>query len=124
MGEICTVRVAVTTVGADGSATGYADSPVLSGELLSVYLDYHASAPGGTTDVAVAFKTRGGNVLAVTDNATDGLYHPRASLVTNANGAITNGHDRFALSDALRVTVAQSNALTACVTAYITYLRP
>lgn len=121
--EIVTEKVVVTTTGSAGSATGSTDSETLHGLLLDVYLDYHASAPGATTDVTIAFKTRGGNVLVVSNSATDGLYHPRAKPVDNANGAITNAHDRFALNDKLTVSVAQSDALTACVTAYIRYLR-
>ena len=123
MSEICTAGVKVTTTGDAGSATGSANSPVLNGELMSIYLDYHASAPGGTTDVTVTYATRGGNVLAVSNSATDALFHPRAAAVSNANAAITNAHDRFPLNDRLTVSVAQSNALTDCVVAYITYRR-
>ena len=120
--EIVTERVAVTTTGVAGSATGSGTSSAINGLLMNIYLDYHASAPA-TTDVTVAYATRGGNVLAVSDNATDGLYHPRAKPVDNANTAITDAHDKFALNDALTVSVAQSDALTDCVVAYIRYLR-
>ncbi len=119
---IITERVTVTTTGSAGAAIGNTDSEVLTGLLLDVFLDYNASAPG-TTDVTVSYKTRGGNVLVVSNNATDGLYHPRAKPVDNANGAITNAHDRFALNGKLNVAVAQADALTACVVAYIRYLR-
>ena len=85
-------------------------------------LDYHASAPA-TTDVTIAFSTRGGNVLAVSNNATDALYHPRAKPVDNANTAITNAHDKFAISDTLTISLAESDALTGAVTAYIHVLR-
>jgi len=122
MGEIVTEKVVVTTTGSDGSALGSGDSGGIMGFLLDVYLDYHADAPS-STDVTVAFKTRGGNVLVVTDNKTDGLYHPRAKPVDSAGAAITNAHDRFALNDALTVSVAQADALTGCVTAYIRYER-
>jgi len=90
--------------------------------LLDVYLDYHGSAPA-TTDVTIAFGTRGGNLLVVTDNKTDGLYHPRAKPVDNANGAITNAHDKFGLNDGVTVSVAGADALTDCVVAYLRYLR-
>lgn len=122
MGEIVTAKVAVTTTGSAGSATGSGDSELLHGHLLDVYLDYNGSAPA-TTDVTIAYKTRGGNVLVVSNNNTDGMYHPRAKPVDSANAAITNAHDRFALNDKLTVSVAQADALTACVTAYIRYER-
>ena len=118
---IVTERVAVTTVGEDASATGSTTSNAMQGYLLDIYLDFHADAPAETTDVTVAFATRGGNVLAVTNSATDALIAPRQKPVDNANSAITNAHDRFALNDALTVTVAQSDALTDCVVAYIRY---
>jgi hypothetical protein len=120
--EFCTEVVAVTTTGVAGSATGSGTSAAMNGLLWDVYLDYHASCPV-TADVTIAYADRGGNILVVSNNATDGLYHPRAKPVDNANAAITNAHDKFALHGALTVSVAQADALTACVTAYITYLR-
>lgn len=117
-GSISTYIVPVTTTGSAGSATGSADTPLLTGELLDVYLDFHASAPA-TTDTTIAFSTRGGNVLAVANSATDGMFHPRCKPVDNANAAITNAHDKFFLNDKLTVSLAQCDALTAAVTAYI-----
>lgn len=121
--EIHVESVAVTTTGEAGSASGSADSVVLHGYLLDVYLDYHASAPGATTDVTITYKDRGDTILAVANNATDGRYAPRQKPVDNANAAITNAHDRFPLNGKLTVAVAQSDALTACVTAHIRYAR-
>jgi len=119
MGEIRCEIVTVTTVGSDGSATGNTTSAPISGLIESVYLDYHTSAPAGTTDVTVAFAIRGGNILAVSNSATDALFTPRAKPVDNANSAITNAHSRFACNQAVKVTVAQCNALTGAVVAYI-----
>ena len=123
MAEIVVERVAVTTTGSAGSATGSASSGVLNGLLLDIYLDFHASAPAGTTDTTVAYADRGGNVWAIANSATDVLVAPRVKPVDNANAAITNAHDRFALSGKLTVSVAQSDALTDCLVAYIRYLR-
>ena len=120
--EIETKQVAVTTTGNDASATGNGNTGGLHGFLLDVYLDYHASAPA-STDVTVSYLTQGGNILVVTDNKTDGLYTPRVEPVDNTNTVITNAHDRFPLDQAVKVAVAGSNALTACVTAYIRYLK-
>ena len=122
MASVITERVAVTTAGGAGVATGSAISGALNGELLDIYLDFHASAPA-TTGTTIAYTDRGGNVLAVANANTDALYAPRVAPVNNANAAITNAHDRFALSGRLTVSVAQSDALTDCVVAYIRYLR-
>lgn len=123
MGEICTEVVKVTTTGEAGSATGSANSGVIQGKIIDVYLDFHASAPGATTDTTIAYADRGGNILAVANSATDALIAPRQSLVTNANAAITNSHDRFAVNGKLSVSVAGCDALTDAVTAYIRYER-
>jgi len=122
MSEICTVKIKVTTTGTAASAVGSAQTEALHGFLLDVFLDYHASAPG-TTDVTIAYTERGGNLLAVANNATDGLYAPRQKPVDNANSAIAAAHDRFPLNQPLTISVAESDALTACVTAHIRYLR-
>lgn len=120
--EICQEIVKVTTTGSDGSATGSATSAVLKGLLLDIYLDFHASAPN-TTDTTVVFAERGGNILVVSNSVTDGLFHPRAKPVDNANAAITNAHDKFALNGRITVSLADCNALTNAVVAYIRYLR-
>lgn len=120
--EIVTAVVAVNTTGTAGTATGSTQSPVLHGELLDVYLDFHASAPA-TTDTTIAFTNPGGNVLVVTNSATDALIAPRIKPVDNANAAITNAHDRFALNSKLTISLAQCDQLTPALTAYVRYLR-
>lgn len=120
--QICEEIVRITTTGSDGSATGNASSQKVRGFLLDIYLDYHASAPA-TTDVTVSHESPSkGNLLVVADNATDGLYAPRAKPVDNANAAITNAHDKFPLNGQVKITVAGCNALTNAVVAYIRYL--
>jgi len=114
----------VTTTGSAGSATGSNTLAGLRGYLLDVYLDYHGDAPGNTTDVTIAYTTRGGNILAVSNSATDALIAPRQKLVDNANSAISNSHAMFPLDQSLTVSVAQSDALTACVTATFRILIP
>src|SRR3990172_3977855 len=121
--EIVTEVATVTATGTAGAATGSAISNVLHGFILDIFLDYHASAPA-TTDVTIAYTARGSNILVVSNNATDALYHPRAKPVDNANVAITNSHDKFAVSDTLTISLAESDALTGAVTAYIHVLRP
>ncbi len=120
--EIIEEIVAVTTTGADGGASGSGTSHVLHGFLLDVYLDYHASCPA-TADVTVAYTTKGGNIVVVSNNATDGLYAPRKQVCDSVGAAVSGVYDRWPLNQALTVSVAQANALTNCVVASIRYLR-
>ena len=121
--EICEEKVSVTTVGDPGAATGYSVSAVMHGLLLDVYLNYHASAPGSTTDVTITHNVSGATILAVANNATDGLHVPSTPVVDSANSAITGAAAHVVLNQAVRVTVAESNALTGAVVATFRYLR-
>ena len=116
---INTYVVAVTTTGADASAvgSGYTALPI-RGKLIDIYLDYGGTAPG-TTDVTITDEEIGHTLLAVADNATDGLFSPRSKPVDSANAAITNAHDKFSINGLIKVAVAGANALAPCVTAYI-----
>jgi len=114
---INTYAVTVGASGAEGSGTGSADSPVMNGYLEAIHLDFSASATD-TMDVTIAYKSRGGNVLATTNTKTDVLKHPRAKPVDNANSAITNAHDRFVLNDRLTVTLAEASSSSSEVTVY------
>lgn len=119
---ITVYSTSVDTTGSNGSASGSSTIKVLKTGLIEwVYLDFHASAPGATTDTTLSFANTppGGNVLAVSNSATDALFFPRGAPVNTANSAITNAHTRIAATGDITVTVAQSNALTACVTAYV-----
>ena len=121
MSEVCLEIVRVTTTGVAGSAAGSAKSAAMNGELLDIYVDFHASAPA-TTDTTITLE-RGGNVWAISNSVTDVFVAPRVKPVDNANAAITNAHDRFALNGALTVTLAECDALTDAVVVYIRYLR-
>lgn len=119
------IKVAVTTTGANGSATGSADTPSpVNGKLHAVYLDYHGSAPN-TTDVTISQKEGPTQtLLTVTDNATDGWKFPREQVHSNAGAGLTyDGSHAVAeappVTGKLTVSVAQSNALTGCVTAWL-----
>lgn len=116
--EQSTVRV--TTAGGDGVAAGTGYSDAIKGYLLDIYLDYHASAPA-TTDVTVTQEGRSGNLFARSDSATDALVAPRQGLVTNANAAITDSNAPFPVNGRLVFTLAQANALTDCLVAYVRY---
>ena len=109
----------VTTTGVAGSATGSATA-LIHGEILTVVLNFHASAPA-TTDTTIAYADSGGNILVVTDSATDAVLHPRAKPVDNANSAITNAHAPFASAQGVTVSLAQCDALTNALICTITY---
>lgn len=118
------VRIPVTTVGAAGSATGSATSDsTLMGFLVDIFLDYHASTPA-TADVTISFATRGGTIATATSTTTDALIAPRQGLVTNAGVAITDSHAMFLLNDKVTVAVAEGDALTDAVVAYLRVWNP
>lgn len=118
------VRIPVTTTGAAGSATGSATSDsTLMGFLVDIFLDYHASTPA-TADVTISFTTRGGTIATATSTTTDALIAPRQGLVTNAGVAITDSHAMFLLNDKVTVAVAEGDALTDAVVAYLRVWRP
>jgi len=113
--------VAVTTTGSAGSATGSGSIHVTHpGFVEWIRLDFHASAPA-TTDTTIAHGATppGGNILVVTDSATDATIYPAAALVNTANSAITNSHRRIPVMGTVSVSVAQCDALTAAVTVYM-----
>lgn len=114
-GRIREVTLTVTTTGSAGSATGSAESTEsFEGFFLEAYLNYHASTPA-TADVTIKQTGAPDNILVVTDNATDGLYAPRRSIVTPAGAAITNGHGLIPIAGTLTVSLAQGDALTGAV---------
>lgn len=113
-------KISVTTTGSAGSATGSGTTGVLNGRLLAVYLDFNASTPN-TTDTTIAYAEKGGNLLVVTNSNTDAMFAPRMTCVTNANAAITNSHAPFPLNQKLTISLAQADAVTNAVVAYIWY---
>lgn len=121
MAHIYEEVVEVTTTGGDGAATGSGISGELVGYLESIFIDYHASAPA-TTDVTIAFTTRGGNIVVVTDSNTDVLLAPVKQACDAAAAAISGAYLYHLLNQPLTITVAGCNALTAAVTVYIRYI--
>ena len=110
----------VSTSGSAGSATGSGIIALPPAELLKVYLDYNASAPG-TTDVTL---TAAGDpasevVLTRSNSATDGYFYPRRQKDDNAAAAITGDYDKFIIHGHLLIEVAQADALTDCVIVHI-----
>jgi hypothetical protein len=118
--------ISVTTTGAAGSASGNADSEeIINGKILAIHLNFHASTPA-TADVTITNKNAPLKTLLVTtDTATDGWYYPRYIIHSEAGVALTGtaGGDRamHGIDDYVNVALAQGDALTAAVVAYIVY---
>ena len=116
------MKVAVTTAGTAGTATGNTDSDVINGEILGIFLRY--TTQPATTDVTIkATSPADYNILVVTNANTDGRFAPRAKPVDNANVAITNAHAPFPVAGKVNVAVAQGDAVTNALVAHI-YWRP
>ena len=104
-------------VGGDGSATANnTSSHVITGQICSVGVTYGDSPPG-TTDVTIA--TAGNNgpaltILTLTNANSDGWFHPRHVVDSNAGADITYDgtrvvHDKVCIADNIKITVSQAN---------------
>ncbi len=122
-------RVAVTTTGSAGSATGAENTTQpISGKILKIRFDYHASAPA-STDVTITERvgsTDWETICTETDSATDVTRYPRKAVEDNAESAVTYDgtneiYEPYVVDDYVRVAVAQSNALTNAVVVTIFY---
>lgn len=112
-GLIEEITLSVDTTGSDSSATGNDEtSDEYHGWLLEVEVDYHESAPAGTTDVTLKVKN-GHDLLVLTNAATDGTWAPRRPCCDTAGSAITNSFDKLPINGVIRAEVAGCNALTA-----------
>jgi hypothetical protein len=121
--EIVTQTVKVTTTGSAGVATGTATSPSMHGQLLDIFFDFHASLPA-TADTTVAFVNPPlGNLIVLSNTATDIRKAPREPVHDATGVAITNAYDRITLNGALSFSIAQGDALTDALVATIRYLR-
>lgn len=116
-------QIKVTTTGAAGSATGSAFSAAIMGEIISLNIDYHASAPA-TTDITVEGLTQDSplyTIYAKDNSVTDVFVSPRAKMVDNAAAAITDSYDRFPVAGLVKVSLAQCDALTDAVVVTVIY---
>ncbi len=107
-------------VGGDGVATSNADSKLIQGELLAIYLTYNDSPPSGTTDVVIT--TQGtfpapasATLLSISNAATDAAFYPRtpAQDATGSDVIYSAGneiHVPFAIFDIVNVKIQGANA--------------
>jgi hypothetical protein len=121
MSEIAYQRIPITTTGGAGAATGSGTTIPITGFLLDVYLDYHASCPN-TADVTISDAIFG-NLVVKSNNATDVWLSPRKQTCDPA--AVDTGlYDLIPLKGELTISVAQADALADCVVAYVRWLTP
>jgi hypothetical protein len=121
MSEIYSQQVTINTVGGAGAATGSGYAIGINGFLLDVYLNYHADCPA-TADVTISDPTFG-NVLVKSNNATDVWLMPRKQTCDPA-AADTGSYELIAIDNTLTISVAQADALTACLVATVRWMTP
>ncbi len=115
---VSTYTLPVVTVGADGEAVGSASLDRANGMLLGIYFDYHASAPA-TTDVTVTMNRPPLTLLTIANAVTDGYKAVRVLAVGVDGADIAGQYELFPVDGKLTISVAQSNALSPAVTAYV-----
>ena len=118
-------KISVTTAGVAGSALGSAIKAVPRGKIKAIYLDYHASCPA-TADVTVTSEADSTGVppdvtvLTRSNSATDAWMYPKVQKHDNAGAAITGDYDDPVVhGGVLSVAVAQADALSDCLVAYV-----
>lgn len=120
-------RIAVTTTGVAGSATGNTTwVKGRPGVVRFIKVDWHASAPAGTSDLTIkADDSSGATLFATTDSATDIAAKPVGMPGGDEGNAALAATDASAggwpFTSGLYVLVAQSDALTDAVIVDVWY---
>lgn len=101
--------------GGAGVATANATSTIpLSGYVNWIYVKYNDSPPAATTDVTIATtgttpSAPSRSLLALTDTATSGYFHPRIQAKDQTGTAISGNYEMIPIHDTVKVTIAQAN---------------
>ncbi len=108
--------IKVSTTGSDASATGSLVTALPYSELLALYVNFHASAPG-TTDTTISSP---GNpvaltLLTLTNSNSDAWYYPTHQLDDSSGSAITGAYIPAIVHGNLLVELAGCDALTDAV---------
>jgi len=122
MGKIRAKVVKVTTTGGAGSATGNADSEPFVGEIIGVYLNFHASAPA-TTDITITDKHSGVEIASEDNAVADKYIAPVIFGESNAGAGLTGDvtPQRYAVGQGVNVAVSGADALTNALVATVLY---
>ena len=108
------LQLVVVAAGSAGTATGSTKAAFpIDGVLLSVTLDFSASA-AATSDTTLKMLKNGGGpdltLLTISNSATDAVYQPRHAIHTSAGAAITDQYTAVPISGYLEASIAQANA--------------
>jgi len=119
----------VTTTGLAGSATGSGiTDAAVTGKILALYINYHASTPA-TADVVIT-EMRGSTALQTiwteTNSTTDIVRYPNTPAQDNAENNVTyDGTNEiyipFVTNSKINAAVAQADALTDAVVIEVRY---
>jgi hypothetical protein len=118
----------INTTGSAGAATGSATSTRITGEIVGIDVNYHASAPA-TTDLTIQADAVGGgqaarNLHAKSNSVTAHYVSPGVLQTDNAGAALTGAQSRpYVVNGTITASLAQCNALAAAATVTIHYLR-
>jgi len=119
-------KIKVSGTGSAGSASGSAVEAVPFSYLHAIYFDF-TSAPS-TMDTTV--KSPGNSdlpsvtVLTLTNVNSDAWYYPRRQNEDNTGAQITGSYDRYFLSGSISIEIAQADAVTDEVVAYVVIEAP
>lgn len=121
---IRTLKLNVTTTGSAGSATGSATSArPFFGAVRAIYVDWHASAPAGTSDITIVADDDDTQpqitLYTKSDSVTDAWVYPVVQSTDTAGSAVAAQYQHIVISSTITATVAQSNALTNAAVVYI-----
>lgn len=101
------------------TATGY--SPVISGKILAVYIEYLDSPPAGTTDFTLVDENdpAAESIISLVDAATDIKIYPRRITEKNDGTDILyvageEVHEPYVVHGRLKATIAQANNDDSC----------
>lgn len=121
MSRILSKRAKITTTGVAGSATGTAQIFELNGELIDIYVNYHASAPATTVLTITQSDPMEGNILVTPASKTDKLFAPRKQAC-DGTGSLVAWYEKFILNGTMTIVVTLADALTNCVEVTVRYI--
>lgn len=118
-----THKITVTTTGENGAATGDGYSARgVNGEVRALYVDWSASAPG-TSDIDVVVESDDNRpevmLYSKDDSVADTWMYPKVQSTDTGGSGITGQYQHPLANGRIKVSVAESNALTTAVTVYV-----
>ncbi len=118
-----TVKIPVTTTGADGSGAGtaYSDRPV-NGEVRAIYVDWGPTAPG-TSDITITGEGDDDHpavaLYTKADSVTDAWVYPVLQRTDTAGAGVSAEYHFPLVQGRIKVVIAGSNALAPAATVHV-----